>query len=252
MNYWPGLALPPSPFPGQYLRKKNEELEKLYQEQEVPKPKYWWVIPGSPLERDTRPLVFIWSHPVYGIMIYSSLWPLIRYILATSFRGPWGDSGDGGDSWKNAQSTETSASFCRGGYILYPQVIEFWQGQTNRLHDRIVFRRGLPTGDAPLGPMTHQGVGDWLFERLAPWLPVRQCLLELGLGAGRGCGIGSRGPSKLNPFSSPPLISRALQSSSSKFSLLSWLSVSSLVACTGGVGNHKWKINPKLCSWFWQ
>nr|KAF6296634.1 pyridoxamine 5'-phosphate oxidase [Myotis myotis] len=26
----------------EYLRKKNEELEKLYQEQEVPKPKYWW------------------------------------------------------------------------------------------------------------------------------------------------------------------------------------------------------------------
>ncbi|PNI19385.1 PNPO isoform 15, partial [Pan troglodytes] len=58
-----------------YLRKKNEELEQLYQDQEVPKPKSW------------------------------------------------------------------------GGYVLYPQVMEFWQGQTNRLHDRIVFRRGLPTGD---------------------------------------------------------------------------------------------------------
>lgn len=32
---------PLSPSPEQYLRKKNEELEKLYQEQEVPKPKYW-------------------------------------------------------------------------------------------------------------------------------------------------------------------------------------------------------------------
>ncbi|NXJ39870.1 PNPO oxidase, partial [Ciconia maguari] len=28
-----------------------------------------------------------------------------------------------------------------GGYILQPDVVEFWQGQTNRLHDRIVFRR---------------------------------------------------------------------------------------------------------------
>ncbi|NXK86925.1 PNPO oxidase, partial [Formicarius rufipectus] len=28
-----------------------------------------------------------------------------------------------------------------GGYILEPEVVEFWQGQTNRLHDRIVFRR---------------------------------------------------------------------------------------------------------------
>ncbi|XP_028339759.1 pyridoxine-5'-phosphate oxidase isoform X2 [Physeter macrocephalus] len=79
-----------------YLRKKNEELEQLYQEQEVPKPKYW------------------------------------------------------------------------GGYTLYPQVMEFWQGQTNRLHDRIAFRRCLPTGDSPLGPMTHRGEEDWLYERLAP------------------------------------------------------------------------------------
>ncbi|XP_070245852.1 pyridoxine-5'-phosphate oxidase isoform X2 [Bos mutus] len=80
----------------EYLRKKNKELEQLYQEQEVPKPKYW------------------------------------------------------------------------GGYILYPQVMEFWQGQTNRLHDRIVFRRGLLTGDSPLGPMTHRGEEDWVYERLAP------------------------------------------------------------------------------------
>ncbi|XP_044245214.1 pyridoxine-5'-phosphate oxidase isoform X2 [Ursus americanus] len=80
----------------EYLRKKNEELEQLYREQEVPKPKYW------------------------------------------------------------------------GGYILYPRVMEFWQGQTNRLHDRIIFRRGLPAGDSPLGPMTHRGEEDWLYERLAP------------------------------------------------------------------------------------
>uniref|UniRef100_A0A8D2DE63 Pyridoxine-5'-phosphate oxidase n=1 Tax=Sciurus vulgaris TaxID=55149 RepID=A0A8D2DE63_SCIVU len=80
----------------EYLRKKNEELEQLYREQEVPKPKYW------------------------------------------------------------------------GGYILCPQVIEFWQGQTNRLHDRIVFRRDVPPQDSPLGPMTHHGEEGWLYERLAP------------------------------------------------------------------------------------
>uniref|UniRef100_A0A8C5V124 Pyridoxine-5'-phosphate oxidase n=1 Tax=Microcebus murinus TaxID=30608 RepID=A0A8C5V124_MICMU len=84
------------PLNRQYLRNKNEELGQLYQDQEVPKPKYW------------------------------------------------------------------------GGYILYPQVMEFWQGQTNRLHDRIVFRRGLSVGDSPLGPMTHRGEEDWLYERLAP------------------------------------------------------------------------------------
>lgn len=46
--------------------------------------------------------------------------------------------------------------------------MEFWQGQTNRLHDRIVFRRGLTTGDSPLGPMSHRGEEDWVYERLAP------------------------------------------------------------------------------------
>ncbi|NXR81933.1 PNPO oxidase, partial [Pycnonotus jocosus] len=28
-----------------------------------------------------------------------------------------------------------------GAYAVEPEVVEFWQGQTNRLHDRIVFRR---------------------------------------------------------------------------------------------------------------
>ncbi|KAM3922804.1 pyridoxine-5'-phosphate oxidase [Leptodactylus fuscus] len=52
-----------------------------------------------------------------------------------------------------------------GGYIVQPSVIEFWQGQTNRLHDRIVFRR--PTGEET-GPYTHKGEGGWVYERLAP------------------------------------------------------------------------------------
>ncbi len=42
-----------------------------------------------------------------------------------------------------------------GGYRLVPQVFEFWQGQSNRLHDRIVFSR--ETGD-----------GEWSLKRLAP------------------------------------------------------------------------------------
>ncbi|KAJ1135493.1 hypothetical protein NDU88_001932 [Pleurodeles waltl] len=51
-----------------------------------------------------------------------------------------------------------------GGFLLKPNVMEFWQGQTNRLHDRIVFRRG----EASPGPLAHQGEGDWMYERLAP------------------------------------------------------------------------------------
>ncbi|XP_025910174.1 pyridoxine-5'-phosphate oxidase [Nothoprocta perdicaria] len=54
-----------------------------------------------------------------------------------------------------------------GGYVLQPDVVEFWQGQTNRLHDRIVFRR-VRDASAPLGHMTHRGEGPWVFERLSP------------------------------------------------------------------------------------
>lgn len=40
-----------------------------------------------------------------------------------------------------------------GGYLIVPDVVEFWQGRTNRLHDRFRYRR-----DA----------GRWVSERLAP------------------------------------------------------------------------------------
>ena len=40
-----------------------------------------------------------------------------------------------------------------GGYLLVPERIEFWQGRTNRLHDRLRYR--------------HEGVA-WIIERLAP------------------------------------------------------------------------------------
>ena len=41
-----------------------------------------------------------------------------------------------------------------GGYRLVPDAIEFWQGRDDRLHDRIVYRRGPR--------------GRWIIERLAP------------------------------------------------------------------------------------
>ena len=41
-----------------------------------------------------------------------------------------------------------------GGYRLVPDVIEFWQGRADRLHDRIVYRRTRN--------------GRWQIERLAP------------------------------------------------------------------------------------
>lgn len=42
-----------------------------------------------------------------------------------------------------------------GGYLLTPTEIEFWQGRTNRLHDRVVYRRS--SASAP-----------WTKTRLAP------------------------------------------------------------------------------------
>jgi pyridoxamine 5'-phosphate oxidase len=41
-----------------------------------------------------------------------------------------------------------------GGYLVRPEVIEFWQGRPSRLHDRIEYRR--------------KGESDWLIQRLSP------------------------------------------------------------------------------------
>src|SRR5205814_6911810 len=41
-----------------------------------------------------------------------------------------------------------------GGYVLNPIRIEFWQGRSNRIHDRIVYLR--------------QSSGKWKMERLSP------------------------------------------------------------------------------------
>jgi len=54
-----------------------------------------------------------------------------------------------------------------GGYILEPETIEFWQGQSNRVHDRIRFRRAK-AGETPDGRLTHVGEDGWVYERLAP------------------------------------------------------------------------------------
>jgi pyridoxamine 5'-phosphate oxidase len=40
-----------------------------------------------------------------------------------------------------------------GGYVVRPEVVEFWQGRPGRMHDRLVYRR-TPSS--------------WATERLAP------------------------------------------------------------------------------------
>jgi len=52
-----------------------------------------------------------------------------------------------------------------GGYLITPKMIEFWQGQTNRLHDRIRFRKSDEEVDDKL---VHRGENGWVYERLAP------------------------------------------------------------------------------------
>nr|CAD7576949.1 unnamed protein product [Timema californicum] len=54
-----------------------------------------------------------------------------------------------------------------GGYVVIPESVEFWQGQTTRIHDRIRFRRPR-SGEQPDGVMLHQGESGWVYERLSP------------------------------------------------------------------------------------
>lgn len=57
--------------------------------------------------------------------------------------------------------------YCRGGFRVIPEMIEFWQGQTTRIHDRIRFRK--PKTDETIDKkLTHEGEDGWVYERLAP------------------------------------------------------------------------------------
>ena len=59
----------------------------------------------------------------------------------------------------------------RGGFRVVPHTIEFYQGQSNRLSDRIQFRRLASNAKEtiPIDPtVTHQGTDGWVYERLSP------------------------------------------------------------------------------------
>lgn len=56
---------------------------------------------------------------------------------------------------------------CWGGFIVIPRSVEFWQGQSDRLHDRIKFRR--PRSEEKVDNiLVHQGDDGWVYERLSP------------------------------------------------------------------------------------
>ncbi|KAL3832607.1 hypothetical protein ACJMK2_024238 [Sinanodonta woodiana] len=54
-----------------------------------------------------------------------------------------------------------------GGYVVKPFAYEFWQGQTNRLHDRLRFRK-LREGELLDESVMHKGEDGWVIERLCP------------------------------------------------------------------------------------
>ncbi|XP_076284995.1 pyridoxine/pyridoxamine 5'-phosphate oxidase isoform X2 [Lasioglossum baleicum] len=56
---------------------------------------------------------------------------------------------------------------CWGGYIVIPHSVEFWQGQSDRLHDRIRFRRPKPNERID-NVLVSQGDDGWVYERLSP------------------------------------------------------------------------------------
>ncbi|XP_045170111.2 pyridoxine-5'-phosphate oxidase-like isoform X2 [Mercenaria mercenaria] len=53
-----------------------------------------------------------------------------------------------------------------GGYLVRPNEMEFWQGQTNRLHDRLKFRK-LKDGETFNDELMVKAEGDWIIERLS-------------------------------------------------------------------------------------
>ncbi|KAG5311830.1 PNPO oxidase, partial [Acromyrmex insinuator] len=56
---------------------------------------------------------------------------------------------------------------CWGGYLIVPHSVEFWQGQSDRLHDRIRFRRPK-TNEKIDNILVHEGKDGWVYERLSP------------------------------------------------------------------------------------
>lgn len=65
------------------------------------------------------------------------------------------------------QEFSNNLIICRGGYIIRPRSVEFWQGQRDRLHDRIKFRKPKD-GEVADGKLLHEGEDGWVYERLSP------------------------------------------------------------------------------------
>ena len=69
-----------------------------------------------------------------------------------------------------SQINELSLFLTRGGYRVIPKVIEFWQGQSKRLHDRIEFRRSNERSENENNETDaywKNGDDGWIYARLS-------------------------------------------------------------------------------------
>lgn len=71
---------------------------------------------------------------------------------------------------KEIKRVDVSLFNDRGGYLVSPRIIEFWQGQSNRLHDRIQFRRNqlLEKQSFEANNCWMEGEDGWIYSRLSP------------------------------------------------------------------------------------
>ena len=124
-------------------------------------------------------LLFPWHPLERQVRVEGTARPLEPYVVEAYFRTL--PRGAQVGAWASAQSSEVAsraelaASYARmqehfgdgevpvpptwGGYVVAPEVVEFWQGRPGRMHDRLVYRRTAADSASGTG---------WAVVRLAP------------------------------------------------------------------------------------
>jgi pyridoxamine 5'-phosphate oxidase len=126
-------------------------------------------------------LVFPWHALERQVRVTGQVWPLPRTEVATYFGSrPYGsrlgalsspqsevvdgraelDQRYAATAAQFPEGTEVPVPDFWGGYVVTPEMVEFWAGRENRLHDRLRYRRSPGSGPDPWTA--------WTLERLAP------------------------------------------------------------------------------------